>query len=99
VLEGKLEPGNSFRWSTFGMTITSTVYALEAGSRILRGGKAGDIVGIHEWTFTETPSGGGWVCGVVTGDTTQWLGIPYAASPVGSLRWQPQLRVLEQCDG
>ena len=39
------------------MTITSTVYALEAGSRILWGGNAGDIVGIHEWTFTETPSG------------------------------------------
>jgi hypothetical protein len=57
VLEGKLEPGNSFRWTTFGMTITSTVYALEAGSRILWGGNAGDIVGIHEWTFIETPSG------------------------------------------
>ena len=42
---------------TFGMPITSTVYALEAGSRILWGGNAGDIVGIHEWTFSETPSG------------------------------------------
>jgi uncharacterized membrane protein len=41
VLEGKLEAGNSFRWTTFGMTITSTVYALEAGSRILWGGKCG----------------------------------------------------------
>ena len=38
---------------------------------------------------TEVSTDRGWVCGVVTGNTTQWLGLPYAAPPVGSLRWQP----------
>lgn len=39
------------------MTITSTVYAVDEGSRILWGGSTGDITGIHEWTFTDTPNG------------------------------------------
>ena len=28
------------------------------------------------------------VCGFVSGKLTEWLGIPYAAPPVGRLRWQ-----------
>jgi len=28
---------------------------------------------------TEVSTDRGWVCGVVTGNTTQWLGLPYAA--------------------
>lgn len=52
-----LRSGASFRWTTFGMTITSTVYAVDEGSRILWGGSTGDITGIHEWTFTDTPNG------------------------------------------
>jgi hypothetical protein len=56
-LEQPLEPGASFQWSTFGMEITSTVYAMNEGSRILWGGVANGITGIHEWTFSETPTG------------------------------------------
>jgi uncharacterized membrane protein len=52
-----LRPGASFRWTTFGMAITSTVYALDEGSRILWGGASGDITGIHEWTFADTSNG------------------------------------------
>ena len=56
-LERRLEVGASFTWSTYGMAITSTVYAFDQGSRILWGGDADGITGIHEWTFADTPSG------------------------------------------
>jgi len=32
---------------------------------------------------------GGAVSGVLEGSTLQWRGIPYAAPPIGSLRWRP----------
>jgi uncharacterized protein YndB with AHSA1/START domain len=51
--EGPLVPGSVFRWTTFGMEIGSTVYAVEEPYRILWGGPAHGIDGIHQWTFTE----------------------------------------------
>jgi hypothetical protein len=57
AVDAPLRPGAAFRWSTFGMQIVSTVYALELGRRILWGGESGGIVGIHEWTFTDLPDG------------------------------------------
>jgi uncharacterized protein YndB with AHSA1/START domain len=50
--DGPLVPGSSFRWSTHGLEVTSTVYAVDAPRRILWGGPAQGITGIHEWTFT-----------------------------------------------
>ena len=51
-VDGPLVPGATFRWSTHGLDVASTVYAVDAPRRILWGGPAQGITGIHEWTFT-----------------------------------------------
>ncbi|MFI5494208.1 SRPBCC family protein [Actinoplanes sp. NPDC051859] len=50
--DGPLLPGSTFHWSTAGLNIASTVYAMAAPHRILWGGPAHGITGVHEWTFT-----------------------------------------------
>ncbi|MEU8239425.1 SRPBCC family protein [Actinoplanes missouriensis] len=49
--DGPLQRGSTFHWSTAGLQIASTVYAIDAPRRILWGGPAQGIVGIHEWIF------------------------------------------------
>ena len=71
--EDPLKPGGSFNWSTYGMDITSTVYALDEGVRILWGGTAHGITGIHEWTFADSPTG------VRVTTTESFAGDPVAA--------------------
>jgi uncharacterized protein YndB with AHSA1/START domain len=56
-LEGPFESGNAFDWRSYGFAVTSTIYAVADRSRVLWGGTANGITGVHEWTFTETPSG------------------------------------------
>ncbi|AWZ08327.1 MULTISPECIES: SRPBCC family protein [unclassified Streptomyces] len=53
-LDGPLLPGNSFSWKTHGLDITSTVREIVPGERLVWGGPAGGIEGVHVWTFERT---------------------------------------------
>ncbi|MFK4105769.1 SRPBCC family protein [Streptomyces sp. NPDC019531] len=53
-LDGPLLPGNSFRWKTHGLDITSTVREIVPGERLVWGGPANGIEGVHVWTFQQT---------------------------------------------
>jgi uncharacterized protein YndB with AHSA1/START domain len=57
-LDGKFEAGVSFDWTSYGFSVTSTIYDVVDRSRVLWGGTAGGITGVHEWIFSETSSGG-----------------------------------------
>ena len=46
----------TFRWSAGGLDIESTVYEAEEPRRIVWGGPAHGITGIHLWTFDVTGS-------------------------------------------
>ena len=56
-LSGAFVPGNSFDWTSYGFSVTSTIYAVEDQSRVLWGGTANGITGVHEWTLSETSAG------------------------------------------
>ncbi|MER6032108.1 SRPBCC family protein [Streptomyces sp. NPDC001851] len=51
---GPLTPGSSFTWRTHGLDITSTVRELVPGERIVWGGPADGITGMHVWTFEQS---------------------------------------------
>jgi hypothetical protein len=56
-LDGVFEPGASFDWTSFGFSVTSTIYDVAEQARVLWGGTAGGITGVHEWTFRESEGG------------------------------------------
>ena len=56
-IDGPMEPGRSFDWTSFNLPVTSTVYELTDRAHVLWGGTASGITGIHEWFFEETPDG------------------------------------------
>ena len=56
-LDGPFEPGNSFTWTSYGFTVTSTIYAVADRARTLWGGAAQGLTGTHEWVYTQTPAG------------------------------------------
>ena len=69
-----------------------TVAALVAGSGLLAtvvfsATATGQTSGCAPDTTVQTTNGP--VCGIVVGGVGEWLGIPYAAPPVGGLRWAP----------
>src|SRR5215472_6508535 len=56
-LDGAFAPGNSFTWTSYDFTVTSTIYIVEDLSRTLWGGQAQGIMGTHEWRFAQSPAG------------------------------------------
>jgi uncharacterized membrane protein len=56
-IDGVLEPGVSFDWTSYGFSVTSTVYEVTERARVLWGGTSGGITGVHEWRFSERPGG------------------------------------------
>lgn len=56
-LDGPLEAGATFHWTTFGLAIDSAVFQVEPMRRTLWGGPAAGIEGVHSWTFQESPGG------------------------------------------
>ncbi len=74
-LDGPLTPGSSFRWKTHGLDITSTIQEITPGRRIVWGGPAGGIEGIHVWTFEQTGSQ------VTVRTEESWSGAPVQAMP------------------
>ena len=44
-LDGAFAPGNSFTWTSYDFTVTSTIYIVEDHSRTLWGGAAQGIMG------------------------------------------------------
>lgn len=56
-LDGAFTAGAVFDWESYGFPVSSTVYAVELHRRILWGGTAGGITGVHEWLFTPVAGG------------------------------------------
>ena len=56
-IEGEFEQGNSFTWTSYGLTVTSTIHVVKDQARTLWSGPVQGIMGIHEWRFEQTPSG------------------------------------------
>jgi len=76
-LDGAFAPGNSFTWTSYDFTVTSTIYIVEDHSRTLWGGPAQGIIGTHEWRFAQSPAG----VHVIT--TESFAGDPVDADPTG----------------
>ncbi|MGI5447527.1 SRPBCC family protein [Streptomyces sp. CA-243310] len=73
-LDGPPAPGCSFRWRTHGLDIISTVHELVPGERIVWGGPAQGITGIHVWTFEHDADH------VVVRTEESWSGAPVEAA-------------------
>lgn len=71
---GRLRPGSVFRWTTEGLSITSTVKQVDHGKRLAWGGPAQGITAIHVWTFTPTRDG------ILVRTEESWTGAPVVAN-------------------
>jgi uncharacterized protein YndB with AHSA1/START domain len=77
TLSGPLAVGSTFHWQTHGLPVDSTIKEIRPLRRIVWGGPALGIDGVHVWTFTPTRDG------VLVHTTESWDGPPVAADPEG----------------
>lgn len=73
LTDGPLRPGSSFRWHVEGLDVTSTVRQVEPQRRLVWGGPASGIDGVHVWEFTEVHDG------VLVRTEESWSGPPVEA--------------------
>jgi uncharacterized protein YndB with AHSA1/START domain len=76
-LRGEPVAGTVFEWETHGLVITSTIYEVDRERRIVWGGPAHGIDGVHAWTFEPTDGG------TLVTTRESWAGEPVAADPAG----------------
>ena len=68
--------------------VTVGIIAIVSASPSAKSATAADTtVPCAAGTDVQTTSGP--VCGITVAGDSEWLGIPYAAPPVGKLRWPP----------
>jgi uncharacterized protein YndB with AHSA1/START domain len=75
TLSGPLAVGSTFHWQTHGLPVDSTITEIHPQRRIVWGGPALGIDGVHVWTFTPTRHG------VRVHTTESWDGPPIAVDP------------------
>ncbi|MER6303709.1 SRPBCC family protein [Kitasatospora sp. NPDC001539] len=73
-LDGPLAEGSSFTWRTHGLEITSTIREVVPRARIVWGGPAGGIEGVHVWAFEHAGDR------VVVRTEESWSGAPVDAA-------------------
>jgi uncharacterized protein YndB with AHSA1/START domain len=76
-LSGPVTAGTSFTWLTHGLPIESTIGEVQPQRRIVWGGPALGIDGVHVREFEQTPGA------VLVHTTESWDGPPVAADPEG----------------
>lgn len=76
-LSGPIAIGSTFWWETHGLQIVSTILEVDPMKRIVWGGPAHGIEGVHVWNITPSPKG------VIVHTTESWDGPPVAADPDG----------------
>ncbi|MGV9305574.1 SRPBCC family protein [Nonomuraea sp. NPDC003727] len=77
ALRQELAVGAVFDWETHGLGISSTVAELVPRRRIVWGGPAHGIDGVHVWTFEPVDGG------VLVRTRESWAGAPVEADPEG----------------
>jgi para-nitrobenzyl esterase len=80
------------RLQVLGAVVTAVILAAGTGAAVHastsdRSAPAPAQAACAAGTDVQTTTGP--VCGIVVNGVEEWLGIPYAAPPVGALRWQP----------